>query len=398
MPIKRASKAVNRAWRDFLRLESAGGLILVTAAVLALVLANTPLAGLYDGILNLELTVTLEDFGVSKPLLLWINDGLMAVFFLLVGLELKREIVEGELSSPSQIVLPALAALGGLVVPALVYWFINRGDSLGMNGWAVPTATDIAFALAILSLLGSRVPASLKVFLTTIAIFDDLAAIIIIAVFYSADLSATSLLAAGGGVIVLFVLNRLGIQHLAAYLITGVFIWLFVLKSGVHATLAGILVAAFIPLESGDEHSPLRHLEHILHPWVAYGVLPIFAFANAGISFAGVSSDVVLGTVSTGILLGLFLGKQVGVFGMTALAIGLGIARKPEGSSWAMLYGIALICGVGFTMSLFIGSLAFEHGGFSQGAALRIGVIAGSFLSGFAGWLVLHLSLPKQAD
>jgi NhaA family Na+:H+ antiporter len=395
MPIKKTSKAVNRAWREFLRLESAGGLILVAAAVLALLLANTPLAGLYESLLNLKLTVTLEDFGVSKPLLLWINDGLMAVFFLLVGLELKREIVEGQLSRPDQIVLPALAALGGLVVPALIYWWVNRGDALGMKGWAIPTATDIAFALAILTLLGSRVPASLKVFLTTIAIFDDLAAIIIIAVFYSADLSTTALLAAGVGVIVLLVLNRLGVQHLAAYLITGIFIWLFVLKSGVHATLAGILVAAFIPLESGDEHSPSRHLEHILHPWVAYGVLPIFAFANAGISFAGVSSEVVFGTVSTGIVLGLVMGKQIGVFGMTALAIGLGVVRKPEGSNWAMLYGISLICGVGFTMSLFIGSLAFEHGGFSQGAAVRIGVIAGSFLSGFAGWLVLHLSLPK---
>ncbi len=398
MPIKRTSKAVNRAWREFLRLESASGLILVSAAVLALLLANSPLEHLYGYVLNMELTVMLDGFGVSKPLLLWVNDGLMAVFFLLVGLELKREVVEGQLSTPDQIILPALAALGGLVVPALIYWWINRGDSLGMNGWAVPTATDIAFALAILSLLGSRVPASLKIFLTTIAIFDDLAAILIIAVFYSADLSTASLLAAGGGIIVLFILNRIGVQHLAAYLITGIFIWLFVLKSGVHATLAGILVAAFIPLESGNEHSPSRHLEHILHPWVAYGVLPIFAFANAGISFSGVSSDVVLGTVSTGIVLGLFLGKQVGVFGMTALAIGLGIARKPEGSSWAMLYGIALICGVGFTMSLFIGSLAFEHGGFSQDAALKIGVIAGSLVSGFCGWLVLHLSLPKQAD
>lgn len=398
MPIKKTSEAINRAWREFLRLESAGGLILVAAAVVALLLANTPLAGLYDNLLNLKLTITLEDFGVSKPLLLWINDGLMAVFFLLVGLELKREVVEGQLSRPDQIILPALAALGGLLIPALVYWWVNRADPQGINGWAIPTATDIAFALAILSLLGSRVPASLKVFLTTIAIFDDLAAIIIIAVFYSADLSTAALLAAGAGVAVLFILNRLGVQHLAAYLITGIFIWLFVLKSGVHATLAGILVAAFIPLESGNEHSPSRHLEHILHPWVAYAVLPIFAFANAGVSFAGVSADVVFGTVSTGIVLGLVLGKQIGVFGMTALAIGLGIARKPEGSSWAMLYGIALICGVGFTMSLFIGSLAFEHGGFSQGAALRIGVIAGSLVSGLAGWLVLHLSLPKQAD
>jgi NhaA family Na+:H+ antiporter len=389
------TQRVTNAWREFLRLESAGGLILVFAAILAVVLANSPLSDIYLRLLELNITVMVENFGVSKPLNLWINDGLMAVFFLLVGLELKREVVEGELSRPDQIALPAMAAIGGLLVPALIYWLINRDNPEGINGWAIPTATDIAFALAILSLLGSRVPASLKVFLTTIAIFDDLAAIIIIAVFYSADLSTTSLALAGVGIIALFTLNRLGVQNLAAYLIVGVFIWLFVLKSGVHATLAGIVVAAFIPLKSGDRHSPLRHLEHILHPWVAYGVLPVFAFANAGVSFAGVSSDDVYGTVSTGIVMGLFFGKQVGVFAMTALVIGLGLARKPEGSSWAMLYGVALLCGVGFTMSLFIGGLAFEHGGFSQGAALRIGVISGSLASGFCGWLVLHLSLPK---
>ncbi len=389
------SRTVGEAWRDFLRLETAGGIILVIAAILAVVLANSPLEYLYSKTLNLNFTVMVENFGVSKPLFLWINDGFMAIFFLLVGLELKREVFEGQLSSADQIALPALAALGGLAIPAVMYWFVNRDNPQGVNGWAIPTATDIAFALAVLSLLGSRVPASLKVFLTTVAIFDDLAAIIIIAVFYSADLSTTALAAAGAGVFVLFVLNRLGVQSLAAYLIVGTIIWLFVLKSGVHATLAGIVVAAFIPLKANDDHSPSRHLEHILHPWVAFGVLPVFAFANAGVSFAGVSSDAVFGTVSVGIMLGLFFGKQVGVFGMTALAIGLGIARKPEGSSWAMLYGVALLCGIGFTMSLFIGGLAFEHGGFSQGAALRIGVISGSVASAFCGWLVLHLSLPK---
>lgn len=384
------------AWREFLRLESAGGIILVLAAATALVLANSPLAELYHSVLNLNLTIMVEDFGVSKPLLLWINDGLMAIFFLLVGLELKREVADGELSKPDQIALPALAAIGGLAVPALIYWLVNRGDTHSVSGWAIPTATDIAFALAILSLLGSRVPASLKIFLTTIAIFDDLAAIIIIALFYSADLSSVSLAAAGTGVAVLFVLNRVGVQSLAAYLIVGVFIWLFVLKSGVHATLAGILVAAFIPLKGSEGESPSRHLEHILHPWVAYCVLPVFAFANAGVSFAGVSSDVVLGTVSTGIVLGLFFGKQLGVFGMTYLAVALGWAKKPEGANWPMLYGIALICGVGFTMSLFIGSLAFQHGDVTQDAALKIGVICGSLASGLLGWLVLHLSLPRK--
>ncbi len=393
---KTKTQIAAKALGEFLRLESTGGLILVFAAILALVLANSPLQDLYTKLLNLNLTITVEDFGVSKPLLLWINDGLMAIFFLLVGLELKREVVEGQLSSREQIILPAMAAIGGLAVPAIIYWAINKDNPAGINGWAIPTATDIAFALAILSLLGSRVPASLKIFLTTIAIFDDLAAIIIIAIFYSADLSTASLAAAGAGIAVLFVLNRMGVQSLAAYMIVGVFIWLFVLKSGVHATLTGIVVAAFIPLKSCDDHSPSRHLEHILHPWVAFGVLPIFAFANAGIPFAGVSSDIVLGTVSLGIVAGLFFGKQIGVFGMTALVIALGIAKKPADTNWAMLYGVALICGVGFTMSLFIGSLAFEHGGFSQDIALRIGVIGGSLVSGVCGWLVLHLSLPKN--
>jgi len=392
---KSTTRAVLAAWREFLQLESAGGMVLVVAAVLAVVLANSPLADMYTTLLNLKLTISIENVGVSKPLLLWINDGLMAIFFLLIGLELKREVVEGQLSSPDQIVLPTLAAIGGLAVPALIYWFINRDNPAGLSGWAIPTATDIAFALAVLSVLGSRVPASLKIFLTTIAIVDDLAAIIIIAVFYSGDLSTTSLVAAGAGIAVLFALNRMGVRSLAAYLITGVFIWFFVLKSGVHATLAGIVVAAFIPLECADDHSPARHLEHSLHPWIAFAVLPVFAFANAGVSFAGIGADTVLGTVSVGIVLGLVVGKQLGIFGMTALAIGLGFAKKPTGTTWPMLYGVALICGVGFTMSMFIGGLAFEQAGFTQQAAVRIGVITGSLASAISGWLVLHLSLPR---
>ncbi len=395
--IKNTADKVTEAWREFLRLESAGGVMLVGAAVLAMALANSPLANGYTHLLQLNLTVMVGNVGVSKPLLLWVNDGLMAVFFLLVGLELKREVIEGQLAKPEQIALPALAAIGGLVVPAAIYWLVNRGNPQGLAGWAVPTATDIAFALAVLSLLGKRVPASLKIFLTTIAILDDLAAIVIIAIFYSSDLSTTSLAAAAAGIAVLFVLNRLRVKSLAAYLICGILIWFFVLKSGVHATLAGIAVAAFIPLEGGDDDSPSRHLEHILHPWVAYGVLPLFAFANAGLALAGVRTDDVTGTVSTGIALGLFFGKQMGVFGMTALVIGLGFANKPEGSNWTMLYGIALLCGVGFTMSLFIGSLAFEHGGFANISALKIGVISGSLASALCGWLVLHLSLPKAA-
>ncbi|MGD8384901.1 MAG: Na+/H+ antiporter NhaA, partial [Lysobacterales bacterium] len=308
------TKSVIDTWREFLRLESAGGLLLCVAAAMALVLANLPVADYYYGVLGLKLTVSIGDIGVSKPLLLWINDGLMAVFFLLVSLELKREVLEGELSSASQVVLPVLAALGGLLAPALLYLYVNRDNPAGAGGWAIPTATDIAFALAVLSLFGRRVPASLKVFLATIAIVDDLAAIIIIAVFYSADLSSTALAAAGFGVAVLFLLNRYGVRSLAAYLLTGSLIWFFVLKSGVHATLAGVAVAMFIPLEYRNDHSPARHLEHILHPWVAFGILPLFAFANAGVSLSGLGSQGVSGPVSLGILAGLFVGKQAGVF------------------------------------------------------------------------------------
>jgi NhaA family Na+:H+ antiporter len=393
---EKVNKAVIDTWREFLRLESAGGLLLCAAAVAALVLANLPISDYYNEVLGLKLTVTLEHIGVSKPLLLWINDGLMAVFFLLVGLELKREVLEGELSAASQVVLPVLAALGGLLAPALLYLAINRDNPAGAGGWAIPTATDIAFALAVLGLFGKRVPPSLKVFLTTIAIVDDLAAIVIIALFYTAQLSVAAVAGAACGVAILFVLNRCGVRHLAAYLLTGILIWFFVLKSGVHATLAGVAVAAFIPLERRDDHSPARHLEHILHPWVAFGILPLFAFANAGVSLSGLQSQTVLGPVALGIGAGLFLGKQAGVFLMTALAIALGIAKMPKGATWPMLYGIALICGVGFTMSLFIGSLAFEQAAFSQEAAVKIGVIGGSLASALAGWLVLHLSLPRK--
>jgi len=394
---EQVGKTVIDAWREFLRLESAAGLLLVGAALMALVLANLPVSDYYHEILGLKLTISIEEIGVSKPLLLWINDGLMAVFFMLVALELKREVLEGELSSASGVVLPVIAALGGLLVPALIYLFINRDNPSGQDGWAIPTATDIAFALAVLTLFGKRVPASLKLFLTTVAIVDDLAAIVIIAVFYSADLSVASLAAAAGGIAVLFFLNRFGVRSLAAYLLTGILIWFFVLKSGVHATLAGVAVAMFIPLERRNDHSPARHLEHILHPWVAFGILPVFAFANAGVSLPGLNDPALTGPVSLGILLGLLAGKQLGVFAMTALAIKLRIAKMPEGANWAMLYGIALICGVGFTMSLFIGSLAFEQAAFAQEAAVKIGVIGGSLASALLGGLVLHLALPRAA-
>ncbi|NND45163.1 MAG: Na+/H+ antiporter NhaA [Xanthomonadales bacterium] len=393
--VRNVTESARDAISEFLRLESASGLLLVGAAALAMVVANSPLLAFYDGVLQTHLTVTLGGFGVDKPLLLWVNDGLMAIFFLLVGLELKREVVDGQLSSASQITLPGLAALGGLAVPALMFWLINRGDGSAMNGWAIPTATDIAFALALLTLLGSRVPVALKILLTTIAIIDDLAAIMIIAVFYSGDLGLGSLAGAGLGLLVLFGLNRAGVQRLAPYMLVGAVIWLLVLKSGVHATLAGVAVAAFIPLRADDGATPARQLEHNLHPWVAFLILPLFAFSNAGVSLQGLGLETLSSGVSLGIILGLFAGKQVGVFAMIALALSLGIARRPEGTTLGQLYGVSVLCGVGFTMSLFIGSLAFEHGNFVLDAAVKLGVMAGSIGSALLGVLVLHFALPQ---
>jgi NhaA family Na+:H+ antiporter len=383
-----------KAFREFLRLETAGGMLLVGAAALALVLANGPLAPLYRGLLDLPVQVSVGSLVLAKPLVLWINDGLMAVFFLLVGLEIKREVLEGELSRRDQVLLPAVAALGGFVVPAAIYLWVNRGDTAAMNGWAIPAATDIAFALGVLALLKGRVPLTLKVFVTALAIIDDLLAIGVIAIFYTGDLSLPALGLAALGVAGLVVLNRAGVTRIAPYVWIGAAIWVCVLKSGVHATLAGVIVALTIPLKGRDAHgrSPLRHLEHSLHPSVAFGILPVFAFANAGVSFAGFTPADLAAPVPLGIMLGLFLGKQLGVFGMSWLVIRLGLARLPEGTSWAMLYGAALVTGIGFTMSLFIGGLAFEHGGFDHAAAVRLGVLAGSLASALAGYAVLRVS------
>jgi NhaA family Na+:H+ antiporter len=361
---------VLRPLQDFLRLEAAGGLILMMATVLALVVANSPLAVHYNALLDLPIEIKVGTFGIAKPLLLWINDGLMAVFFFLVGMELKREVVEGHLSSPRQASLPAFAAVGGMLAPAAFYVALNRGDPVAMGGWAIPTATDIAFALGVLSLLGKRVPTALKAFLLSVAIFDDLGAIIVIALFYTAKLSMLSLVVAAVLILGLASLNRFGVTRPAAYFLLGVPLWVAVLKSGVHATLAGVVLAMFIPLRA-SETSPstpapkslLRHLEHALHPWVAFGVLPIFAFANAGVSIIGLSIADVLHPVPLGIVTGLFFGKQVGILVMSWLAVRLRIASPPEGVGWWQLYGTALLCGIGFTMSLFIASLAFEQGG-----------------------------------
>jgi NhaA family Na+:H+ antiporter len=395
--IRQQSEKAIQMLRDFLQLESAAGLLLAGTTVLALLAANLPvLSWLYEGFKNVHLSITLGGMGVDKPLLLWINDALMVFFFMLVGLELKREVVEGQLSQPDQLMLPVLAALGGLALPALIYVYVNQDAGPFLSGWAIPTATDIAFALAVLGLMGSRVPVSLKIFLTTIAIVDDLAAIIIIAVFYTIDLSALALALAALGIVVLAILNRMKVMSLVPYLLTGLFIWFCVLKSGVHATLAGVVVAAFIPLRGDDDHSPARRLEHALHPWVAFAVLPVFAFANAGVAFLGLKPQDFTGTIPVGIIAGLFIGKQLGVMAMIGLARLTGLAQLPPGATWGQVYGVAVLCGVGFTMSLFIGSLAFEHGNLDLLSGVKVGVLVASALSAAWGLLVLHLTLPRS--
>lgn len=395
-PLDKLSKPL----QDFFRLESSGGLVLMVATALALLAANSPLAPFYAMFLDLPLEIRIGTFGISKPLLLWINDGLMAVFFFLVGMELKREVVEGHLSSLRRAVLPAFAALGGMIAPAAFYVAFNWGDSAATRGWAIPTATDIAFALGVLTLLGKRVPSALKVFLLSVAIFDDLGAIIVIALFYTAELSALSLVVATILIIGLAFLNRLDVTRPAAYLLFGIPMWVAVLKSGVHATLAGVVLAMFIPLRMPEKspepkkpESLLQHLEHTLHPWVAFGVLPVFAFANAGIPITGLSITYMLHPVPLGIVTGLFLGKQSGILVMCYLAIRLGIASLPEGVSWRQLHGTALLCGIGFTMSLFIASLAFEQGATAYLGLDRLGILIGTLVSGVSGYVVLRFSL-----
>ena len=385
--------------RNFLRMESAAGIVLMAAAVLALIVANSPLRAYYGLFLDVPVEIRIGALHIAKPLILWVNDGLMAIFFFLIGLELKREIIEGELSNPSNILMPALGAVGGIVVPVAIYISFNSGDPAGMMGWAIPAATDIAFALGILMLLGTRVPVSLKVFLVSLAIFDDLGAIVIVALFFTSDLSLLALTVAASCLAVLALLAWCRVVAISPYVLVGVIMWTAVLKSGVHATLAGVALAAFIPMRdaSNPGHSPLRELEHDLHHVVAFGVLPLFAFANAGVSFAGVGVADLLHPIPLGIAAGLFVGKQVGIFTFCALAIKLGLARLPEGAGWGGLYGVSILAGVGFTMSLFIGGLAFENIVLDPDIIFdeRLGIILGSVLSGVVGFLVLNKFLPR---
>jgi NhaA family Na+:H+ antiporter len=388
-------KTIQTSIERFLQQESAAGILLMFSAVLAMIVANTPLSVYYDLLLDTPVEITIGNLEVAKPLLLWINDGLMALFFLLVGLELKREMLIGELSSPGKIMLPAIGAIGGMLVPALIYIWFNYDDPVNIQGWAIPAATDIAFALGILTLLGSRVPIALKIFLTSLAIFDDVGAVLIIAFFYTANLSTTALIFVAACVPLLAYLNYRGVTSRSAYVFIGVIMWTAMLKSGVHATLAGILLAFFIPLKSEEGPSPLKSLEHDLHSLVAFFVLPVFAFANAGINLHGIGLDQLMHPVPVGIALGLFVGKQLGIFGLCWLALKTKLVRMPEGMNYASLYGTACLAGVGFTMSLFIGSLAFEE---NPGMSLfdeRLGIITGSIASGLVGYFVLAVALKK---
>lgn len=382
---------------NFFKQESSGGLLLMFSALLAIIFANTALSPYYELLLTTPVEVRVGALEIAKPLLLWINDGLMAVFFFLVGLELKRELVEGELSDPRNIILPGIGAVGGMAVPALFYTYFNAGNPVAMQGWAIPAATDIAFALGVLSLLGSRVPVSLKIFLTSLAIFDDIGAIVIIAVFYTANISIAALVIAASCIPALIVLNRRGVSANSPYILLGTIMWVALLKSGVHATLAGVVMAMFIPLRSNDPDnpSPLKSLEHDLHSVVAFFVLPVFAFANAGINLSGVGVEQLMHGVPMGIAAGLFLGKQIGIFGLCYLAIKLRFAEMPSGMNTMSLYGTAALCGIGFTMSLFIGSLAFEETGVNQLFDERLGIIVGSLMSGVLGYFLLRRALPK---
>ncbi|MFY9315604.1 MAG: Na+/H+ antiporter NhaA [Burkholderiales bacterium] len=382
--------------RNFLRLEAAGGILLFVGALMAMLCANSRLELLYAGFLDTPVEIRVGAFHIAKPLLLWINDGLMAVFFLLVGLELKREMLEGRLSQPSQVALPALAAAGGMLVPGLIYIAFNWGDAVSMRGWAIPTATDIAFAVGVLALLGGRVPPALKLFVLTLAILDDLGAILVIAFFYTDNLALDALGVAAAAAVLLALLNRRGVVAIQPYLFIGLVMWAAVLKSGVHATLAGVALAMFIPLRVPLEEPPLGQLERELHAVVSFGILPLFAFANSGVSLQGVTLAALMDKAPAGIGIGLVLGKLVGVFGASWIAIRLGLGRLPEGVGWLHLLGAALLCGIGFTMSLFIAALAFQGEAAQLTVASRLGILLGSMVAGLGAYLVLRFAPARM--
>jgi NhaA family Na+:H+ antiporter len=380
-------------------MESSAGILLFMSAVLALVIANSPLSQYYNLLLDTPVAVQIGALTVDKPLLLWINDGLMAVFFFLVGLELKRELLEGELADKRNIVLPGIGAIGGMLAPAMVFFWFNKDDPMALQGWAIPAATDIAFALGVLKILGPRVPTSLKIFLTSLAIFDDIGAILVIAFFYTSQISMTALVVVAVCIPLLWLINKKGVEATSTYILIGVIMWVAMLKSGVHATLTGVILAMFIPIKStiNPDYSPLKELEHNLHSAVAYIILPIFAFANSGIDLAGVGVEQLMHPVPLGIALGLIVGKQVGIFSLCWLAIKMKWATLPEGSNWVSLYGIAALCGIGFTMSLFIGSLAYEETQFNIFFDERLGIIVGSMVSALIGYFVLRSQFGGKA-
>lgn len=380
---------------NFFKLESATGILLVLATLLALVLANTSFQAFYASLTSIPVVVSFGSFVIAKPLLLWINDGLMAIFFFMIGLEIKREVIEGSLRDPKAIAVPAFAALGGMLVPSIIYAWFNWNDPAAIQGWAIPSATDIAFALGILTLLGDRVPKGLKLFLLALAIIDDLGAIIIIALFYTADLSTASLTIAASMIALLIGMNLRGVVNHTAYILVGIVLWTAVLKSGVHATLAGVVLGLLIPLKNNK--APFHALEHSLHTPVNYVILPLFAFVNTGIGFSNISAKDFYDNITLGITLGLFVGKQVGVFLFSALAVWMGFGKLPQGVNWKLLYGVSILSGIGFTMSLFIGSLAFEDAR-ASGLLLtdeRVGILMGSMISGLLGYAFLRLFLKK---
>lgn len=378
----------------FLRLESAGGIILILMALLAMTLANSPLSGYYLQFLDLDVQLRIGALDLHKPLLLWINDGLMAIFFLVIGLEVKREMIDGALSTRAQATFPAIAALGGMLAPALIYLLVNHGDPATHSGWAIPAATDIAFALGVMALLGNRVPTSLKVFLLALAIIDDLGVILIIALFYTSELSLNALGVAVGAVALLFWMNRRGVDRLSFYLIVGAVLWVAVLKSGVHATLAGVIVGFMIPYKGKRYSSPLKHLEHKLHGWSVYFILPIFAFANAGVSLAGISLASLASPVPLGVMLGLCLGKPIGITLISYLALKFKLAKLPEGTHFGQIMAVSVLCGIGFTMSMFIASLAFSADAQHFDTLSRLGILCGSTLAAVLGYLILRATLP----